>query len=115
MSINYEKLGETIRFFRTEKALSQDELAEYIDITRVHLSDIERGQTHLSVDILVLLSNALNVSTEVLLSPFIVKSENRLTSEQLIVLNDCSPEETDIIINCIKTLKSIIKEYHISK
>lgn len=115
MSINYERLGETIRFFRIQKKLSQDELAEYIDITRVHLSNIERGQTHLSIDILVLLSNALNVSTEILLSPFIVHSDERLSPEQFIVLNDCSLEESDIIFNSIQSIKPILKKYTISK
>jgi transcriptional regulator with XRE-family HTH domain len=53
--------GENVRYYRREKALSQAELSELLNISIKHLSAIERGLNFVSVDILEKLACALDV------------------------------------------------------
>ena len=44
MEINYIKLGDRIRYYRTKAGLSQEKLAEIIDVSFQHMSNIETGK-----------------------------------------------------------------------
>jgi transcriptional regulator with XRE-family HTH domain len=60
-------LGETIRKYRKEAKLSQERLAEKADLSTVYVSRVECGKENISVDALVRVSKALNVSPRDLL------------------------------------------------
>ncbi len=53
--------GKRMKELRKNLGLSQDELAEKVDISSKYLSRIEMGQHFPSIDTLVKLANALNV------------------------------------------------------
>ena len=55
-------LGESIRSRRCALKYSQEKLSEKADITPAYLSDVERGVATISVDRLVRLAKALDVS-----------------------------------------------------
>lgn len=62
-------MGEKIRNRRTELGMTQTELAEKVGISRVRLSDIERGVREvIKVSTLVAFSTVLNISIDELLS-----------------------------------------------
>ena len=54
--------GINLKQYRKNKHLSQEELAEKVDISVKHLSKIERGLTFVSADLLLKLSDNLEVS-----------------------------------------------------
>ena len=56
--------GAVIRKLREKKNMTQAELADMIGIAHSHMSDIERGETRLGVDILMSISEKLQVSTD---------------------------------------------------
>ncbi|MBQ2695992.1 MAG: helix-turn-helix transcriptional regulator [Clostridia bacterium] len=70
MDIQYEKqIGENIRNIRTEKRLTQEQLAAKLqvsgcDITRSALAKIEVGQRHLYPDEIKALKEVLHVAYE---------------------------------------------------
>ena len=72
--INYAKLGERIRKQRKLANLTQEALSEKVGISLPFLGHIERGTRKASLDTLVRIANALNVSTDLLL-------QDSLTSE----------------------------------
>lgn len=57
-----EKLGANIRKLRKSKSLSQNELAEILDISREHLAKIETAKRRISIKLLFKLSDALQVT-----------------------------------------------------
>mgnify|MGYP002621205077 FL=1 len=57
-----EKLGANIRKLRKIKNLSQNELAEILDISREHLAKIETAKRRISIKLLFKLSDALQVT-----------------------------------------------------
>ena len=65
--MNYYHIGQKIRKYRKAKCISQEQLAEKVDISVTHLSHIETGNTKLSLPVLVDIANALGVHTDDLL------------------------------------------------
>ncbi len=62
------KLGDNIQKLRKDLKLSQEQLAEKIDVTRQTISNWELGETSPNPEQLKLLSKALNVSIDELLN-----------------------------------------------
>ena len=57
-------LNENIKRLRKAKGLSQEELAERVEISVPHMSHIETANTKLSLPVLVALAEALEVRTD---------------------------------------------------
>lgn len=62
--LDYKKIGYRVRVARREESLSQEALAERCSTTSRYLSDIENGKCNPSLDMLVRISAALNVSVD---------------------------------------------------
>lgn len=54
-------LGQNIKKYRKAKNLSQNQLAEIIDLSREHLACIETGKEYISLRKLFLIADALSV------------------------------------------------------
>lgn len=65
--MDYYAIGQRIRNKRKLSMLSQEELAEKIGISTTHMSHIETANTKLSLQVLVNIAEALQVSTDELL------------------------------------------------
>ncbi len=65
--MNYLLLGCRIRQMRVRRHVSQQQMARELHFSQQHICNVERGLAHPSIDFLVDISNALNVSTDYLL------------------------------------------------
>ena len=97
--------SENLKQIRKEHHLSQEELAELLDVSRQAVSKWEQGQGYPEVEKLLLLSSKLNISLDALMSVETKretgsKDENRLG---LIVIT--SPHE-NVIATCYKVAAS---------
>ena len=97
--------SENLKQIRKEQHLSQEELAELLDVSRQAISKWEQGQGYPEVEKLLLLSSKLNISLDALMSverncDAGVKKENR---SGLIVIT--SPHE-NVIATCYKVAAS---------
>ena len=68
-------LGENIRKYRKANDMSQDELAEKLNVTRQSISLWETGQTQPSIDNIIALSKLFNISTDDLLTESNLKTK----------------------------------------
>lgn len=59
--------GMRVRELRSEKAISQEELAALTELDRTYISGIERGKRNLSLKNILKISSALNVTPSQLL------------------------------------------------
>ena len=59
--------GKRLQSLRKSRNLTQEELAESLNISREHLSRLERGKYGCSIDLLIEISFVLNASTDYLL------------------------------------------------
>ena len=51
--MDYYTLGQRIRYYRKKQGLSQEQLAEKVNISTTHMSHIENGSTKLSLQVFV--------------------------------------------------------------
>jgi transcriptional regulator with XRE-family HTH domain len=106
MDIILKGIGARIRQARLERKLSQANLADMLSISVPYVSDIERGQTNCSVTIFAAIAEALNVSADWLLNINTASSKAHRRNDLSTLLDDCTAEETEIIIKTIKALKA---------
>lgn len=79
-------IGRTVYLWRTERRLTQDQLARSSGISRPNLSDLERGKRELSLKTLRLLASALQVSPGTLvdgITPLAVQGSLNFSRQEL--------------------------------
>ena len=96
-NIDYKLIGERIKEARRKAGLSQEKLAEMIDVTTVYVSKIERGG-QINLKRLSQMSIALNVPME---------NENYLNKEFQELLDKCSKDKQRLIYNIAKIVSGI--------
>lgn len=62
-----EKLGNNLRRIRTEKGISQGDIAKSLGVSRGFVSNVENGKTNPTLSTITRLANAVGVSTDELL------------------------------------------------
>lgn len=108
MAIDYEALGKRISNARKQIGITQEILGEKLNVTRKHISVIEAAVNRPSLDILVDIANALNVSADDLLVDSLSHSASTADSEIHRLLLDCNAIEQDILTRMVKEMKAIL-------
>lgn len=99
-------IGSRIREVRVKKGMSQAELAAKANISLPHISDLELGKSRMMLASFVRITEALQVSADLLLRPDIPEVKNLYQSEFADILDDCTPAEIDSILKIVKELKT---------
>ena len=107
MALDYTIIGERLRKARTEKHLTQENLAEKLDVSVAFLSRVERGSSHINLKRLSQICNLLGVSEGYILNGVSSTSNNYLSSEFEEILSSASPEKQKLIYEIAKV---IVKE-----
>ena len=106
--IDMPELGARIRQARTDKNMSQLELAEVCGISVPYVSDVERGKKCFSVDILLRVAQALEVSTDWLLRLDIPQTQYAYSAEAAELMAACSRDEATLLLDLMRSAKEII-------
>ncbi len=109
--MDYFEIGQRIRRFRKAHGISQEELAERIDISTSHMSHIETGNTKLSLPVLVSLAEVLGVRTDDLLFDQPIAGVNNTLSEIGLLLEGCTPQELAFMHDLILTTQISLRKY----
>lgn len=102
--MNFLALGTRIKNKRLEKNLTQEQLAEKVDLSAVYIGQIERGERKMTIQTLVKLANVLETSTEELLSDSTEGNLNAKLNELLEVAKKLDISDLDKVINMIKAM-----------
>ena len=97
--------AENLKQIRKEKQLSQEELAEILDVSRQAVSKWEQGMGYPEVEKLLLLSSKLNISLDSLMSTEIAQEANHKNMNITGSIMIMSPYE-NVIATCYKVLSS---------
>ncbi len=107
--MNYELLGQRIRMYRKERKYTLEKLAEKLDVSTTFIGQIERASGKPSLETLVKIASALEVSTDALLfdglgekagSSHFLKRVDELTSS-------FTQKEKTVVLKSIELLKEM--------
>ena len=104
--MDYYKIGQRIRTYRKMNGLSQEELAERVNISTTHMSHIETANTKLSLPVLVDIAAVLRVRTDDLLKDCPQKTKNDIIAEISDIIDQCSEKDAELITDVIKAVKA---------
>ena len=104
MALDYTIIGERLKKARTDKKLTQEKLAEQLDVSIAFLSRIERGNSHISLKRLSEVCDILGVTEGYILNGASSTSNNYLTSEFSEILNHATPDKQKLIYKVAKVI-----------
>ena len=107
MATDYKALGKRISNARKQAGITQEVLGEQLNMTRKHISVIESAIKRPSLDALVDIANALDVSTDDLLVDSLMHSTSTSNSE-IHRLLDCNEIEQEILTRMVREMKAIL-------
>lgn len=101
-----EEFGEKIKRMRQNRGLTQEQLAEAVDISQRALSAIERGENFVTAETVDKLLKSLNTTTDELFAINHLKSTHDLISEinENIPKIAQNPQKLEIVYNVVKSL-----------
>lgn len=81
MNIDYKLIGSRIKLERKKKSMTQELLAERLDVSIGYISQVERGITKISLELLGAISDVLCCDVASFISGSTVSGNNYLTDE----------------------------------
>lgn len=103
--MDYEALGKRIKQFRRLKGLTQLKLAEKMDVSVSHISNLENANTKPSVDTLVEICNAFEITSDQLLCDSLDYEKNSYYREMEELFKGCSKQEIQLITEIARVLR----------
>ncbi len=92
-------LGNRIRIAREKKGITQETLAERVNISPSHISVIERGVKTARIDTVARIANELDVSADYLLQDLVKRSRE---SQLLSSIMDLPETDRNRLLNAVK-------------
>ena len=105
MEVDYKAIGQRIKIARIKKGVTQETVADLIDITPAHMSNVETGKTKVSLPTLIAIANALSVSVDTLLCDNVITSKIVFEKEAKDILSDCDEYEVRFLVDLMKSAK----------
>lgn len=112
--INYVLLGNRLKEKREESGFTQEQLGEATGLSSVHISLMENAKRKPSLQSLVQICSALNITMDELLVGNQPSSRSDYQSDLTYLLSQTSPIEKRFIIAMIRSLLSILRENRIT-
>lgn len=109
--IDYYGIGQRIKRIRKARGLSQEQLAEQVDISTTHMSHIENANTKLSLAVFVGIAEALEVSADTLLYDSSKASVEYAINAVNAIMASCDPRQACIIAEIVRTAKQSMDVY----
>ena len=116
MELDYKAIGKRIKIARIKADLTQERLAEMVEISPTHMSNIETGTTRVSLTAIVSLANALSVTVDDLLCDSVVKCKVQFEKDIAEILADCDEYEIRMVKDMAQALKETLRrDAHLRK
>ena len=110
MTIDYKAIGRRLKAERAKIGMSQEVLAETVGMSLSHISNIETGNTKLSLPAIIHIANALQISVDRLLCDNLLKCGTELSIDIQDTLKDCTDLEIRILSEILRSSKYAIRK-----
>lgn len=109
--IDYIQLGKRLKRYRQKAHLTQEMLADKIDVATSTIAHAENGTSKPSLPLILKVANALNVTVDQLLCDSLPVAETYLEKDIADLLADCSIREKQIIHDIISATKETFRKH----
>lgn len=109
MVIDYDAIGMRIKIARIKAKITQETLAERTGLSTVHISNVETGNTKVSLPSIIAIANVLSVSVDQLLCDSVIQSNHVFNQEAQEILMDCSPRDIRVLLDIMKASKEALR------
>ena len=104
MALDYNIIGERLKKARLDKNLTQEMLAEKLDVSVAFLSRIERGSSFINLKRLNQICSILEISEGEILNGVSNDSNTYLNKDLSNLIKNCPPEKINLIYNIAKVI-----------
>ena len=104
VALDYTIIGERLRTARLNQKLTQEKLAEKLNVSIAFLSRIERGNSHINLKRLSEICDILGVTEGYILNGTSITSDNYLSPEFNEILNNATPDAQKLIYKVAKVI-----------
>lgn len=105
--IDYKLIGERIKKQRKLSGLTQETVAEKVEITTVYLSKIENGHVKPTLDMLEKICQLLELDLSELFCEVSPSAQGYQNERIVRLFQSCSPEVKPIVLNLIEQLAKL--------
>lgn len=104
MAVDYAALGARLKKARIERNITQEEIADKLNVSTVFLSRLENGSSHINLKRLTEICGILGITEGEILNGVAPESQDYLFREFAEILNSVSPQKQRLIYNIAKTI-----------
>lgn len=108
--MDYIKLGQRIREERLKLNLTQEQLAESVDISNSYMGQIERGERSLTLDTLIRLVNRLGVTVDYLLQDYTDANDDNFINQLRQLMDGRNLKQKQMALDVLKVMFSHVDE-----
>lgn len=108
--MDYNSLGQRIKEERLGLNLTQEQLAESIEISNSYMGQIERGERSLTLDTLVRLANRLGVTIDYLLQEYVNLDNDNFINQIKQIVQGRSSKQKQMALDVLKVMFSHVDE-----
>ena len=109
MKINYKTIGKRIRILRSEKNITQEQLAFQINSSPSYICNIERGTKKPSLQKLLEISEVLGVTVNDFIyntsEPYVIYESRELSD----IISECPPDNQKMLLRSITAMIKAVK------
>lgn len=109
MAVNFIIVGRRVREIRLQKQISQEILAEWIEMSVTYISHIETAKKRASLETLVKIANALGTTVDQLLSGNQENDQEVYKEELVQLVADCTSYEKRVICEIAAAAKKSMR------
>ena len=108
MNIDYKLIGERIKRVRKAAGITQETLAEHLNVSIGYVSQVERGITKISLDLLAAISSILKCDIAELITESAVNSSEYMEPEIINEIRKLDRNKKKFILNIIKMTNEMV-------
>ena len=109
MELDFKAIGKRIKIARIKKNFTQEAVADRIGVSPQHVSNIETGNSSVSLPTLVAIANMLSVSVDELLCDTVLTSKPIFEREAKDIFEDCNEYEVRVLVDVLKATKNSMR------
>ena len=115
MKVNFGLIGKRIKEHRQRRNLTQEMLAELIEMSPGYISMVETGRKKASLDTLLSVSKVLNITLNELLTGNQIPLDTDYNLEISELMSDCNQHERRMMFEIMRTVRDVLIQNRVNQ